>query len=98
MEVLKGFPQGDRGWKRYFFYVRLIKPRSQRSAFHRLGGLWGVGVHNPIPLFRKIYASFETFSVVAACLEVTFVAPRRAAQRELSRSRVNHLVSVRSFD
>ncbi|KAF2544907.1 hypothetical protein F2Q70_00021786 [Brassica cretica] len=49
MEVLKGFPQGDRGWKSYFFFtLDWIKPRLPRSAFPHLGDLY-----NPIPPFLE---------------------------------------------
>ncbi|KAH0853873.1 hypothetical protein HID58_092798 [Brassica napus] len=50
--VLKGFPQGDRGWKSYFT-LDWIKPRLPWSAFPRLGDCGGVGVHNPIPPFLE---------------------------------------------
>ncbi|CAG7863228.1 unnamed protein product [Brassica rapa] len=41
MEVLKGFPQGDRGWKSYFFTLDWIKARLPWSAFPRLGDCGG---------------------------------------------------------
>ncbi|CAF2086363.1 unnamed protein product [Brassica napus] len=53
MEVLKGFPQGDRGWKSYFFYVRLDQASVAVECLRSFRRLWGVGVHNPIPRFLE---------------------------------------------
>ncbi|KAH0926347.1 hypothetical protein HID58_018603, partial [Brassica napus] len=43
MEVLKGFPQGDRGWKSYFFYVRLNQASVAAECLPSFRRLWGVG-------------------------------------------------------
>ncbi|CAF2098489.1 unnamed protein product [Brassica napus] len=53
MEVLKGFPQGDCGWKSYFFYVRLDQASVAVECLPSFRRLWGVGVHNPIPPFLE---------------------------------------------
>ncbi|CAN6883021.1 unnamed protein product [Brassica oleracea] len=53
MEVLKGFPQGDRGWKSYFFYVRLDQASVAAECLPSFRRLWGVGVHNPFPPFPE---------------------------------------------
>ncbi|CAN6890019.1 unnamed protein product [Brassica oleracea] len=53
MEVLKGFSQGDRGWKSYFFYVRLDQASVAVECLPLFRRLWGVGVHNPIPPFPE---------------------------------------------
>ncbi|CAN7100370.1 unnamed protein product, partial [Brassica rapa subsp. narinosa] len=41
MEVLKGFPQGDRGWKSYFFYVRLDQASVVVECLPSFRRLWG---------------------------------------------------------
>ncbi|CAN7022370.1 unnamed protein product [Brassica rapa subsp. trilocularis] len=43
MEVLKGFSQGDRGWKSYFFYVRLDQASVAVECLPSFRRLWGVG-------------------------------------------------------
>lgn len=43
MEVLKGFPQGDRGWKSYFFYVRLDQASVAAECLPSFRRLWGGG-------------------------------------------------------
>ncbi|KAH0905965.1 hypothetical protein HID58_037792 [Brassica napus] len=88
MEVLKGFPQGDRGWKSYFFYVRLDQASVAAECLPSFRRLWGCTT--PFLLFRKICASFETFSVVVRCFGVTSL-PRGSALR----SKLIDLVSAR---
>ncbi|KAG5393504.1 hypothetical protein IGI04_023467 [Brassica rapa subsp. trilocularis] len=51
MEVLKGFSQGDRGWKSYFFYVRLDQASVAVECLPSFRRLWAV--HNPIPPFPE---------------------------------------------
>ncbi|CDY26327.1 BnaA03g60030D [Brassica napus] len=41
MEVLKGFSQGDRGWKSYFFYVRLDQASVAVECLPSFRRLWG---------------------------------------------------------
>ncbi|KAF3589543.1 hypothetical protein F2Q69_00029131 [Brassica cretica] len=53
MEVQRGFSQGDRGWKSYFFYVRLDQASAAVECLPSFRRLWGVGVHNPIPPFPE---------------------------------------------
>ncbi|CAG7870773.1 unnamed protein product [Brassica rapa] len=43
MEVLKGFSQGDRGWKSYFFYVRLDQASVAVECLPSFRRLWGGG-------------------------------------------------------
>ncbi|KAH0850044.1 hypothetical protein HID58_091320 [Brassica napus] len=53
MEVLKGFPPGDRGWKSCFFNVRLDQASVAVECLPSFRRLWGVAVHNPIPPFLE---------------------------------------------
>uniref|UniRef100_A0A0D3ADC6 Uncharacterized protein n=1 Tax=Brassica oleracea var. oleracea TaxID=109376 RepID=A0A0D3ADC6_BRAOL len=53
MEVLKGFSQGDCGWKSCFFYVRLDQASVAVECLPSFRRLWGGGVHNPIPPFPE---------------------------------------------
>ncbi|CAG7888708.1 unnamed protein product [Brassica rapa] len=43
MEVLKGFPQDDNGWKSYFFYVRLDQASVAAECLPLFRRLWGGG-------------------------------------------------------
>ena len=43
MEVQRGFSQGDRGWKSYFFYVRLDQASAAVECLPSFRRLWGVG-------------------------------------------------------
>ncbi|KAH0917471.1 hypothetical protein HID58_025131 [Brassica napus] len=53
MEVLKGFSQGGRGWKSYFFYVRLDQASFAVECLPSFRRPWGIGVHNPILPFPE---------------------------------------------
>ena len=65
MEVLKGFPQGDRGWKSYFFYVRLDQALVAVECLPSFRRLWGVGgnVLNNCSLFS--YHPFFFYSSIS---------------------------------
>ncbi|KAH0853468.1 hypothetical protein HID58_093162, partial [Brassica napus] len=69
--VLKGFPQGDRGWKSYFFYVRLDQASVAVECLPSFRRLWGVGgnvlndhsLFSYHPLFFTLYLNYVYFVV-----------------------------------
>ncbi|CAG7863035.1 unnamed protein product [Brassica rapa] len=71
MEVLKGFPQGDRGWKSYFFYVRLDQASVAVECLPSFRRLWGVGgnvlndhsLFSYHPFFFTLYLNYVYFVV-----------------------------------
>ncbi|CAF2134299.1 unnamed protein product, partial [Brassica napus] len=71
MEVLKGFPQGDRGWKSYFSDVRLDQASVAAECLPSFRRLWGVGgnVLNDHSLFS--YHPFFTLYLNYVYLQCT---------------------------
>ncbi|CDY12015.1 BnaAnng02000D [Brassica napus] len=87
MEVLKGFPQGDCGWKTYFFYVRLDQASVAADCLLSFRRLWGVGgnVLNDRSLFS--YHPFFFYLISELCLFYSAQPDSSFSGRSMRRSK-----------